>query len=422
MTIPIEYAIAARYVKANLRQSLIIMLAVGIGVALTIFIPSLNIGFFNYLLIKTVETNPHIKLTRELETMPQDKALLQAHFKAFKKTVSQPRLIFSDQTQKRRRTIQAYRPLINKLEAFPGVTIVSPTIREQVIIVHGSQSRSAGLQGVLPEREDRIARINEHVIAGQFNKMGPQDVFLGRELADELDVDPGSRVKIVTAYGQRSFRVAGLIQTGMATADLSLLYMPLKSAQKLLQLENTVTDIGLKIDDIYAADTVAQTLAQAYRLKAKSWMLESKVFLDQIQNFRVIVGIINFLIVFAAATSITSILVMMVAAKSREIGILKAMGLSPGAIMRLFISQGLCLSVFGCIAGFFGALGLIMLYNASPLSQGATVLGIERPPTVINGEYTVLAFVYAMISSFLASLFPAWYASRLDPVKAMNQP
>ncbi|MEB3206338.1 MAG: ABC transporter permease [Vampirovibrionales bacterium] len=418
MSLPIEYAIATRYVKANFRQSLIIMLAVGIGVALTIFIPSLNIGFFQYLLTKTVETNPHIKLTRELATMPQDEALLQARFNPSDKA----HVLLLDQTQKRRRNILAYRALVKQLEAFPGVTVVSPTIREQVIIIHGSQSRSATLQGIMPERENRIAQIQEHIVAGDLTKMGSQDVFLGGELATELGVGLLDRIQLVTAYGQRSYKVAGLIKTGMTQADLTLLYMPLSSAQKLLALENTVTDIGLKIEDIYAADALASTLGQAYHLKAKSWMVDNKVFLDQIHNFRVIVGIINFLIVFAAATSITSILIMVVAAKSREIGILKAMGLSPSAVMRLFISQGLCLSVFGAVAGFFGALGLIALYNASPMSHGATVLGIDRPPTVINGEYTVLAFVYAMLSSFLASLFPAWYASRLDPVKAMSQP
>ena len=166
---------------------------------------------------------------------------------------------------------------------------------------------------------------------------------------------------------------------------------------------------------------MAKDLGALYNLKARSWMEDNKIFLDQIANFRIIIGVINFLIVFAAATSITSILIMVVASKSKEIGILKAMGASPGSIMRLFIAQGICLSLFGIAAGFLGANGLITLYNLSPMAKGSTILGIERPPTVMSQEYAILALIYALISSMLASLFPAWRASRLDPVEAINQ-
>jgi lipoprotein-releasing system permease protein len=127
------------------------------------------------------------------------------------------------------------------------------------------------------------------------------------------------------------------------------------------------------------------------------------------------------LIVLAAATSITSILIMVVASKSKEIGILKAMGASPAAIMRLFIAQGMFLSMLGTAAGYVGAWGLIALYNLSPMGRGQSILGIERPPTVMSQDYAIMALVYAAICSVLASFFPAWRASQLDPVEAINQ-
>lgn len=414
--LPVEFYIAARYVLANRRQSIIIMLAVGIGVSLIIFIPSINLSFFQYFLDKTVENAPHIVLTRELETMPRNERALQQALKP-----EQTRLLFSDQTDLRRRNITAYRRLMDQIERFPGVTAVSPSVREQVIVVHGSQNRSASLQGIIPGREEAVSHIGENIIEGDLQVMGPNEVFLGSVMADELGVGVGDRVQLLTAFGSRSYKVGGLAKTGVYQQDRVLLYMPLQSAQKLLAMDNEVSSIGVKIRDMYQAENVAQHLAELYHVKAQSWMAENRIFLDQIGNFRIIIAVISALIIFAAATSITSILIMVVASKSKEIGILKAMGTSPQAIMRLFISQGIFLSMLGTVAGILGALALIALYNASPMARGETILGIERPPTVINLEYTFLAFVYAMASSVVASFVPAWQASRLDPVKAINQ-
>lgn len=416
--LPIEFYIASRYVSANLRQSLIIMLAVGIGVALIVFIPSVNLSFFNYFLDKTVQNAPHITLTRELETMPRDKKAVEGIFKEQNRS---EKLLFSDRTNIRRRHITAYKRLLSQLESMPDVIAVSPTIREQVIAVHGSQNRSASLQGIIPQQENIVSHIEDNVAEGNLEAMGPNEVFIGSELANELNLAVGDRIQVLTAFGERSYKIAGLITTGVYQQDLTILYMPLQSAQKLLDMDNEVSSLGLKIRNIYDAENVARLLANTYHLKARSWMEENKIFLDQISNFRVIIAVINFLIVFAAATSINSILIMVVASKSKEIGILKAMGTGPGAIMRLFIAQGIFLSVMGIIAGIAGGGGLIALYNLSPMARGQTLLGIERPPTTISTEYAILAVIYALISSMLASLLPAWRASRLDPVEAINQ-
>lgn len=416
--LPLELYIASRYVSANMKQSLIIMLAVGIGVSLIVFIPSINLSFFKYFLDKTVENSAHITLTRELNTMPRNEEALKKQLQVKEK---HQKLLFSDQTSIRRRNITAYKRLISELEKFPGVTAVSPSVRDQVIVVKGSQSRTASLRGVIPDLENTLNHFEDDVIEGNLESMGPNDVFLGSALADELNAGPGDRVQLLTPYGNHSYKIAGLIESGIYQQDLTTLYQPLESAQKLLNLNNEVTHIGLKIQDIYNAKNMASVLGDLYNLKARSWMEDNKIFLDQIANFRIIIAVINFLIVFAAATSITSILIMVVASKSKEIGILKAMGTSPGSIMRLFIAQGICLSLLGIAAGFLGANGLITLYNLSPMGKGSTILGIERPPTVMNTEYAILALIYALISSMLASLFPAWRASRLDPVEAINQ-
>ncbi len=417
--LPVDLFIAARYILANLRQSLIIMLAVGIGVSIIIFIPSVNLSFFNYFLQKTVESSPHITVTRELDTMPRNQEALQTLVPRLLPQAG--RILYSDQTQTRRRNILAYKRLMDQLERMPGVVAVAPYVKEQVIAVRGNQSRAADLNGILPDREILITSLADDVMEGDILAMGTNEVFIGYLLADELGVGIGDRIKLVSAFGERSYKVGGLIKTDIYLRDYSIIYQPLQQAQKLLDMNNEVTGLGLKIKDIYDAETMARLIAETYNVKTRSWMEDNKVYLDQISNFRVIISVISILIIFAAATSITSVLIMVVASKSKEIGILKAMGTRPRAILRLFVSQAILLSILGAIGGFFGALFLIWIYNLSPAGHGTTVLGIEREPTTLNVEFTIYAFIYSIGASVLASIIPAWMASRLDPVEAINQ-
>lgn len=417
--LPVDLFIAARYIRANLRQSLIIMLAVGIGVSIIIFIPSVNLSFFNSFLEQTVEGSAHITVTRELETMPRNEAALEAVIPDL--FPDSERILYSDQTLTRRRNINAYRRLMTELENIPGVTAVAPYVKEQVIAVRGNQSRAADLTGILPEREVQLTNIEEKVIEGNLMTMGTNEVFIGYLLADELGVGIGDRIQLVSAFGERSYKVGGLIRTDIYLKDLSIIYQPLQQAQQLLNMPNQVSGIGLKLADVYEAEETARLIAGIYDVKTRSWMEDNRILLDQISNFRVIIAVISILIIFAAATSITSVLIMVVASKSKEIGILKAMGTRPQAILRLFVSQAILLSILGAIGGFFGALFLIWIYNISPAGSGTTVLGMERDPTTLNVEYTIYAFVYSIGASVLASFLPAFMASRLDPVEAINQ-
>jgi lipoprotein-releasing system permease protein len=419
--LPIEFYIAWRYIRYNLRQSLIIALAVGIGVGIIIFIPSVNLGFFNSFIDKTVQSMPHIRITKETETMPRNRRVLQEVLTGTELPGKREQILYSDKTLTRRENVTAYRHLMNEIARLPGVVAVSPYINEQVVLVRGNEVRGVQVQGILPEEEKKITNIADDVRAGDLDALTGNEAFLGWRLADEMGVSLGSRVRIVSAKGERSFKVAGLLDTGIQQQDLSTVVIPLKTAQELLQLPNQVTGIGVKVSEIYDAETIAQAIARTYHVKAVSWMEENKVYLDQIGNFRVIIGFINFLIVFAAATSITSVLIMVVSSKSKEIGILKAMGTTPGAIVRLFVTQALFLSILGASAGVLAALGLIALYNATPYSKAETGFGVGREPVSLNLEYTILGIIYAMVSSFLASLFPAWRAGKLDPVKAINQ-
>jgi lipoprotein-releasing system permease protein len=414
-TLPLEVYIAARYVLTNIKQSIIIMLSVGMGVAIIIFIPSVNLSFFESFLRETVENMPHIQVSREIDTLERNRAAIKQQIRPGE------RLLISDQTLTRRRNIQAYRQWMDRLMTVPGVIDVAPSVSEQVIIAKGTQVRSASLRGILPEREKAVSNLEEKIEQGRFEALTNEQVFVGKRLADELNVGVGNRVVLVTAYGRKSFKIAGLVNTGVYATDMSTVLLTLESAQQVLNLQNAVTTIGLRLSDIYQAKTIAEQIHDAYGLKTRSWMEDNKIFLDQISNFRVIISVISFLIILAAASSITSVLIMVVSSKSKEIGILKAMGMGRWTIVRLFLIQAVTLSLLGAAAGVVLGIGIIALYNASPFAKADTFIGIEREPVTINLEFTIYAVVYCILSSIFSSIIPSWQAGKLDPVKAINQ-
>lgn len=413
--LPIEWYMAARYIRTNIRQSLIIMLAVGMGVAIIIFVPSINLSFFEYFLNKTVQNAPHINVTREMETGERNRQMMASL------APEGYDVLMTDQTVIRRRNIKAYQRLMKDLMKFPGVTNAAPFVQDNVIIVRGSASRAVDLRGIVPEAEKEITDIEENVTIGNLDTLGNNEIFLGYLLADELNANIGNRVTIVSPYGRKNYKLTGLIDSGNYLRDLGSAWLTLEAAQQVLDLPNEVTGIGLRVAEIYTADNIAKAISRAYPVKTRSWMEDNVTILEQISNFRTIIAFISFMIVMAAASSITSVLIMVVASKSKEIGILKAMGASPGSIMRLFVIQAVFLALLGSVAGIFGGWLFIQIYNFSPMSRSETLLGIGREPATLNIEYTFYAVFYAMASSILASIFPAWRASRLDPVQAINQ-
>lgn len=415
MNLPFEFYIALKYMKANIKQSFIVMLAVGIGVSLIIFIPSVNMSFYKRLLNRAVEKAPNIIVSREIKTGERNQFLITQKF-PISHTVT-----LSDKTLSRKRNILAYRSVIEKFMNIPGVLAAAPYVEENVIVVRGSKTQGATLQGIIPELEQQVTKLEEDIEKGQLSDLKGDNVFLGWRIADELGVNIGSRVQLITSKGIKSFKVIGTINTGLYYKDFTMVVTDLKSAQKLLNLSGEVTAIGLKIKDVYQAEEIAHNITRSFGLKAQSWMNQNKLLLDELKNFEVIVGFIDFLIVFAAASSITSILIMVVSSKAKEIGILKAMGATPGKIVRLFMIQSVILSLAGSIVGIIGGVGIIEFYNLTPYARMESAFGFQMEPAAISARFVVMAIIYSLVSSFIASCIPAWQAGKLNPVEAINK-
>lgn len=409
-----ELFIAFRYITSNLRQSIIIIAAMSIGVTLIIWIPSINLSFFGDLIDKSVESAPHIRITKELDTFERNKSTFDSLFP------DKP-LLLEDQVLTRKRNIKSYKEIIEKIKDVDQIEAMAPFVDQQGFVIRGAEERGAQIRGIIPELETQVVDIEDDIVKGRIRNLGINDIAVGVTLADKLNVGLGDRVTVTGPRGtSKNLKVVGIFSTGLRTNDEFQVYVALKTGQQVFELGQDVNGIGIKIRDIYEAENVAKELADITGLKSDSWMVENRQILDQINRFKLIIVFINFLIIFSAASSITSVFSMLIASKSKEIGILKSMGSKSYSIMSMFVIQAVFLSLIAYVVGIFGSKLLLMWYAGLIEEAGETFLTSGVPEFKISVQYAVLAFFYSTSTSILASIIPSWQAARLNPVEAIN--
>jgi len=409
-----EFFMALRYITSNLRQSIIITAAMSVGIAIIIWVPSINLSFFNDLIDKSVASAPNITITKELDTFERNMTYFDMFF-------ADRKLLLEDQVLTRKRNIKTYREIMKKIGDVEQITAMSPYVDQRGFIIRGAEERGAQVRGILPEQEVKVVDIDEDIIRGSIIDLGINDIVVGVTLAEKLNVGLDDRVTVTGPRGtSKNLRVTGIFSTGLRANDEFKVYVSLKSAQQIFELGNDVNGIGIKVEDIYEAENVAQELRKITGLDVDSWMTENKQILDQISRFRLIILFINFLIIFSAASSITSVFIMLIASKSKEIGILKSMGAKNLSVMSLFIIQAVALSLLSYIIGILIAKLLLIWYASIIESAGETFLSTEVPEFKISAEYAVFAFFYSILTSILASIIPSYQAAKLNPVEAIN--
>ncbi len=408
-----ELFIAFRYIKTNFKQSIIITIAVSIGVAIIIWIPSINLSFMNDLIDKTVSSSPNIRIQKELDTFKINAPILAKKF-------SEKNILLTNQVITRKRKIRSYKKVLEKIADIEQIQEAAPYTEGQVFIIRGGEERGVSLKGITHE-ELKIIDIDQYIIAGRIKNLGINDIVIGKTLADKLKVGINKRIKVMGPTGiSKSLKIVGIFETGLRANDEFQAYVNLHVGQQVLNLGREVTGIGIKVKDIYKAEETASEVRNVTDLYVTSWMEDNRQILEQLSRFKLIILFINFLIMFSAATSITSVFIMLVASKSKEIGILKSMGAENLSIMSIFIIQALYLSFIGYFIGLCGAKLMIMWYAGMLESSGGTFISTKIPEFNLNRTYTAIAFFYSVFLSIIASIFPAYQAAKLRPVEAIN--
>ncbi len=319
----------------------------------------------------------------------------------------------------------------------------APFVNSQGMLANGDVVRGAIVRGVLPEMEGQVADFAQHMKAGQLSDLRPGEfgIILGAELARVLGVYPGDKVVLLTPQGNitpagvmpriKQFTVIGLFEAGMFEYDSGLALIHLQDAQKLLRLGEDVSGVRLKLAELFRAPFVTRDLSRSligdYYLV--DWTTSHANFFRAVAIEKRMMFLILLLIVAVAAFNIVSTLVMAVTDKQSDIAILRTLGARPGSIMKIFMVQGSFIGVFGTILGIAsGVLLALNLGTVVPIIERlagvdlfpAEVYYINELPSKLDwGDVGVIGGV-SLLLSLLATLYPSWRASRINPAEALR--
>jgi lipoprotein-releasing system permease protein len=413
MALPYELLIGLRYTRAKRRNhfisfiSLISMLGVALGVAALIIVLSVMNGFQKELRGRILAVVSHVQILGGNGELTD------------------------------------WQRVAKQAAEHPEVKAVAPFVQAQGMLSFGQNVRGAMVRGVLPDMEDRVADFRPHMKSGSLDALQADSfgIVLGSELARALGVFTGDRVTLIAPQGVvtpagvvprlKTFNVVGIFEVGMFEYDNGLALVAMGDAQKLYRMEDRVSGVRLKLNDLFNAPRVAHELAGRLDVDGylSDWTRSHANFFRAVQIEKNMMFIILSLIIAVAAFNIVSTLVMAVTDKQSDIAILRTLGASPGSIMAIFMVQGALIGTIGLAVGVAG--GVVIALNIDvvvPFIErllgtqflSKEVYYINQLPSDLQWNdvtgITVIAFVLAL----LATVYPSWRASRVNPAEALR--
>ncbi len=341
--------------------------------------------------------------------------------------------------------IDHYEEVVKEVEQVKGVVSATPFILSQVMLSSESNVFGVVLNGIDPDRVGNVIELARNMKAGRLQDLKAEaqspGIILGVELAKRLGVSLNDAIQVISPLGtmtpmgmmpkMKRFRVMGIFYSGMYDFDNTLAYISITSAQKFLNMDSRVTGIEIKTNDVYKVKRIGKEIRQklGFPFWTRDWMEMNRNLFSALKLEKVAMFIILVLIVLVAAFNIISTLIMVVMEKNKDIAILKSMGASSGGILRIFIIEG---GVIGVVGTFIGTvIGLVTALNLEKVSGfvenlfgfkflPSDVYYIDKLPSQVNPLDIGLIVITAILISLLATLYPSWRASKLDPAEALR--
>jgi len=341
---------------------------------------------------------------------------------------------------KRHGTFAGYQPVIDRVGFLEGVEAAAAFVDGQIMARSSSRTSGAVVRGIDPEAAGEMyGRLDPSLLGvgesspGETGKAQIPKIILGRELAGSLGVVDGDHIHAISPGGtispighlpgMKRFQVVGVFDTGVPEYDGSLTFIHIRDAQDLFRMGDAATGIAVQVDDIYQAreiaDRITGLLGSSYW--AEDWIHRNQNLFSALKLERIAMFVILGLIILVAAFNIAGTLIMMVMEKSRDIAILKAMGSSRQSIRKIFVFKGLAIGLIGVVTGAsLGALLCVLLKHYKFIELPEDVYYITTLPVQLGLSDVSMIAVAAVVICFLATLYPAHRASKLDPIEALR--
>ncbi len=408
----VERFVALRYLRAKRAEGFVSvitwfsLLGIALGVATLIIVMSVMNGFREELFSRVIGLNGHLNVIAA-EGGP----------------------------------LGEYDVLSETLRKLPDVTSVTPTLEAQALLSTGAYAAGAMIRGVKPQDLQNREIIASNIIAGNLADFQDEQVIIGVRMAQKIGLNPGDSLTLIsprgspTAFGLsprlKTYTVAAIFEVGMFEYDANFVFLPLESAQKLFRMPDYVTGIDVMIKTPYqpAGSREMVSAALPENAKVNDWQQSNSSFFTALQVERNVMFLILTLIILVAAFNIISSLIMLVKDKGRDIAILRTMGASQDMILNVFFISGASIGIVGTLSGLI--LGISVANNIETIREwiqmlsgtdlfSAEIYFLSKLPSKIDWQEVTVVSTMSLLLSFLATLYPAWRASKIEPVEALR--
>jgi lipoprotein-releasing system permease protein len=403
---PFEWFVALRYLRDAKGQTALILAAVSVGVSVVIFLSALINGLQASLIESTLGSQPHVTLRVPRE---EPRPLVEPLEGRAIARLIQP-------ASQRLRSIDQWPVVMANVERVDGVTAASPTVTGSGVAIRADGRMPIVIRGVDPERFLTIIDLRSRMTAGRFDLAGG-NVAIGSALAADLGIGVGDKLRLASTEGVEDVvTVSGIFTVGSEAVDKTWVVTALRHAQSLFALPGGATTIEFKVADVFSADRVSDEIHSRTGFTADSWMRLNAELLQGLSAQNSSKTMIQFFVVLTVALGIASVLIVSVVQKSREIGILRAVGTPPRRVLAIFLIQG---SLFGLVGSVVGAgLGVAFAKAFEAMTSGPD--GLPRFPVQVDATLLLSAAALATGVGLMAAVVPARRAARLDPATAIR--
>lgn len=379
----LAWSIAWRFLITSRGQTVLIALGIAIGIAVQVFIGSLITGLQQGLVEKTIGRSPQVTVANDT----------------------------------RNERIENWQSIVDRLKAEPGVTAVSPAADASGFLKVGDDAYPVLARGFDLVAADGIYRLKEALVSGTMPE--GDELLIGKELADEAGLAPGDSVELLTPQGKLTeVAIAGVFDLQVASLNKGWAVAPMALVQDTFGYGDTITSVEAQVQEVFEADVLAESLAQSLPegLKVDNWKAQNESLLSGLNGQSVSSIMIQVFVLVSVVLGIASVLAISVLQKSRQIGILKAMGIQNGTASLIFLFQGLILGVFGAALGVGLGLGLSAMFTQFAVNSDGTPV----VPLFIDPAFIAVSGLIGVASATLAALIPASRSARLDPMEVIK--